>query len=140
MCAHFFSVFLSSLQELHLSLNEYTTIDLPSNKIYPTVKHLSLCGNPIASWNDVVLVGKIFPSLESLIMADTHIASIPEPSTWEHFFPNLQTINFNNVLLNDWKYIERLNCFSKLEDIRLQNLPVVDVSNCFIQVHFKIRK
>lgn len=120
---------MPNLQELHLSLNDYTTIDMPSNKIYPSLKQLFLCGNPISSWDDVILIGKIFPSLESLIMADTHIASLPEPSTWEHFFPHLQIINFNNVLLNDWKDIERLNCFSKLEDIRLQGLPVLDSLN-----------
>lgn len=121
-----------SLQELHLSLNDYTAIDLPSNKIYPSLKQLFLCGNPISSWNDIMLLGRIFPSLELLIMADTHIASIPDPATWEHLFPHLQTINFNNVLLHDWRDIERLNCFSKLEDIRLQGLPVVDVSAlCF---------
>lgn len=117
---------MPNLQELHLSLNDYTSIDMPSNKSYPSLKQLFLCGNPISSWNDIILIGKIFPCLESLIMADTHIAAVPDSSTWEHFFPHLQTINFNNVLLHDWKDIEKLNCFSKLEDIRLQGLPVLD--------------
>lgn len=101
---------------------------MPSNKIFPNLKQLFICGNPISSWNDVILIGKIFPHLESLIMADTRIASIPDPSTWKQFFPHLQTINLNNALLSDWTDIDRLNSFSKLEDVRLQGLPVLEVS------------
>ncbi|XP_035205204.1 tubulin-specific chaperone cofactor E-like protein [Stegodyphus dumicola] len=119
---------MPNIKELHLSLNDYTCIDLPSNKQYTKLKQLFVCGNPISSWNDVILIGKIFPNLESLIMADTRIASVPEPSTWEDVFLHLQIINFNNVLLNDWKDIDRLNHFCKLEDIRLQGIPVLDVS------------
>ncbi|GFS81167.1 tubulin-specific chaperone cofactor E-like protein [Trichonephila clavipes] len=117
---------MPKLQELHLSLNDYSFVDLPSNKQYKNLKQLYICGNPLSTWNDLIVIGKTFPNLESLIMANTHIASIPEPSLWEHIFPNLQTINFNYMLLNDWKDIDRLNHFKKLEDIRLQGIPVLD--------------
>ncbi|KAG8185616.1 hypothetical protein JTE90_026081 [Oedothorax gibbosus] len=117
---------MPNIQELHLSLNDYTFVDLPSNKPYTNLKQLFICGNPFSSWNDVIVIGKTFPNLEALIMADTRITSIPEPSSWQNIFPHLQTINFNNTLLSDWKDIDNLNHFKKLEDVRLQGLPVLD--------------
>ncbi|KAF8764134.1 Tubulin-specific chaperone cofactor E-like [Argiope bruennichi] len=117
---------MPNLQELHLSLNDYSYVDLPSNKQYKNLKQLYICGNQLSSWNDVILIGKTFPNLESLIMANTQITSIPEPSTWENLFPHLQTINFNYMLLRDWKDIDRLNHFKRMEDIRLQGIPVLD--------------
>lgn len=120
-----------SIQELHLSLNDYGCISLPSNVQYPNLKQLYICGNPFSSWNDVVLIGKIFPNLESLVMADTNISSIPDPSSWHHLFAHLQSLNFNNSPLSDWKDIDKLNHFQKLEDVRLLGLPLLDVSIFF---------
>ncbi|XP_015924161.1 tubulin-specific chaperone cofactor E-like protein isoform X2 [Parasteatoda tepidariorum] len=120
---------MPNIQELHLSLNDYRCIDLPSNKQYPNLKQLYICGNPFTSWNDVALIGKIFPNLESLVMADTHISSIPDPPSWHHLFPHLQSLNFNNAPLSDWKDIDKLNHFQKLEDVRLLGISVLDNLN-----------
>ncbi|XP_046489330.1 tubulin-specific chaperone cofactor E-like protein isoform X1 [Neodiprion pinetum] len=70
---------LKNLEELHLSLNEYKTVDLeyekPGNK-NTVVKKLHFTGNPIEIWSEISKLGYVFPSLESLVLAECPIRSL----------------------------------------------------------------
>ena len=70
---------LRNLEELHLSLNEYKTVDvdyqMPENKNV-SVKKLHFTGNPVEVWNEISKLGYIFPNLESLVLAECPIRSL----------------------------------------------------------------
>ncbi|XP_012284979.1 tubulin-specific chaperone cofactor E-like protein [Orussus abietinus] len=70
---------LRNLEELHLSLNEYRTVDLEhhveSNK-NACVKKLHFTGNPIETWCEICKLGYAFPNLESLVLAECPIRSL----------------------------------------------------------------
>ncbi|XP_054706362.1 tubulin-specific chaperone cofactor E-like protein [Uloborus diversus] len=120
---------MPNLQELHLSLNDYTSVGLPPECHYPNLRQLYLCGSRLSSWEDVMRLGEAFPHMECLVAADTPLSRIPEPRGWEDRFPHLQTLNLNNAPLAEWTDVDRLNAFRKLEDVRLQNMPVLEDLN-----------
>ncbi|XP_048266399.1 tubulin-specific chaperone cofactor E-like protein isoform X2 [Bombus affinis] len=70
---------LRNLEELHLSLNEYKTVDLdyqmPENKNV-SVRKLHFTGNPVEIWNEISKLGYVFPNLESLVLAECPIRSL----------------------------------------------------------------
>ncbi|XP_017877620.1 tubulin-specific chaperone cofactor E-like protein isoform X2 [Ceratina calcarata] len=70
---------LRNLEELHLSLNEYKTVDVdhqkPENRNL-SVKKLHFTGNPVEVWNEISKLGYMFPNLESLVLAECPIRSL----------------------------------------------------------------
>ncbi|XP_063993981.1 tubulin-specific chaperone cofactor E-like protein [Diachasmimorpha longicaudata] len=70
---------LANLEELHLSLNEFKTVDLnhknPEN-VNKSLKKLHFTGNPIESWCEISKLGYAFPNLESLVLAECPIRSL----------------------------------------------------------------
>ena len=70
---------LKNLEELHLSLNEYRTVDLdyqdPATKNI-SLKKLHFTGNPVESWGEIFKLGNAFPNLESLVLAECPIRSL----------------------------------------------------------------
>lgn len=70
---------LKNLGELHLSLNEYKTVDLEyekSDNENSSVKKLHFTGNPIEAWSEISKLGYVFPNLESLVLAECPIRSL----------------------------------------------------------------
>ncbi|XP_015587640.1 tubulin-specific chaperone cofactor E-like protein isoform X2 [Cephus cinctus] len=70
---------LQNLEELHLSLNEYKTVDLEYQKEEnrnASIKKLHFTGNPIEIWNEISKLGYVFPNLESLVLAECPIRSL----------------------------------------------------------------
>ncbi|XP_076291188.1 tubulin folding cofactor E like protein mlt [Lasioglossum baleicum] len=70
---------LRNLEELHLSLNEYKTVDIEYQKPEngnASVKKLHFTGNPIEVWNEISKLGHIFPNLESLVLAECPLRSL----------------------------------------------------------------
>lgn len=70
---------LHNLEELHLSLNEYKTVELDHRKPEngnSSVKKLHFTGNPVEVWNEISKLGYVFPSLESLVLAECPIRSL----------------------------------------------------------------
>lgn len=92
---------LPALEELHLSLNEYSYVDLSGQEInqkdrceacarlntvdtpepvHEQLKKLHFSGNPISSWREISKLGYAFPNLESLLVNDCPITSLaPDP-------------------------------------------------------------
>ncbi|XP_076167148.1 tubulin folding cofactor E like protein mlt isoform X2 [Ptiloglossa arizonensis] len=70
---------LRNLEELHLSLNEYKTVDLEHQKSEngnDSVKKLHFTGNPVEVWNEISKLGYVFPNLESLVLAECPLRSL----------------------------------------------------------------
>lgn len=70
---------LKNLDELHLSLNEYRAVDLDYENQETAnfcLKKLHFTGNPIEYWCEVLKLGYVFPSLESLVLAECPIRSL----------------------------------------------------------------
>ncbi|KAJ8683856.1 hypothetical protein QAD02_019648 [Eretmocerus hayati] len=94
---------LRSLEELHLSLNEYKTVELGTDNpdgLHHSLKRLHFTGNPVELWHEVSKLGRAFPSLESLSLAecpirslDTELRHAPSPDNRE----NEDTENMNHI-------------------------------------------
>lgn len=116
---------MPSVVDLHLSLNNYDSINLNQSKCYPNIKFLYLSGNPkLGNWDDVKLLMKTFPSLEGLTMADCNIGCIPQDVI--PFLQNLASINISNWPIESWQCIDRLNQLPKLVKLRCQGIRVLN--------------
>ncbi|KAK9512384.1 hypothetical protein O3M35_000827 [Rhynocoris fuscipes] len=72
---------LPSLEELHLSLNGYSYVELEdlekdTHVVHSGVKTLYFTDNTISSWREVSKLGQAFPSLSCLVLADCPITSL----------------------------------------------------------------
>uniref|UniRef100_A0A3P9P4N4 Tubulin folding cofactor E-like a n=1 Tax=Poecilia reticulata TaxID=8081 RepID=A0A3P9P4N4_POERE len=113
------------LEELFLCLNEYSSVSA-SSVACPTLRLLHITDNSLHDWAEVGKFGSMFPSLDTLIMANNNLASIQDnEDILARLFPNLRRINLNNSGLNRWEDIEKLNFFPKLEEVRLQGIPLL---------------
>lgn len=93
---------LPNLEELHLSLNEYKTVDLVIDKpenCNHTLKKLHFTGNPIEFWHEIAKLGYAFPNLESLVLAECPIRSLDvEEETRPENTENEDTENMNHIV------------------------------------------
>lgn len=84
---------MPNLQELHLSLNNYTSMEMPNT--YPNITRLYISGNPdLSSFDEISNLVSAFPQLEGLTMADCNVSSIP--SSFQSLLPHLQSLNITN--------------------------------------------
>lgn len=91
---------LPALEELHLSLNEYSYVDLsgkevnekdrcescsrlnaePTEVVHEKLKKLHFSGNPVSSWREISKLGYAFPNLETLLVNDCGVTTLePDP-------------------------------------------------------------
>ena len=115
---------MPGVDELHLSLNNYSSVELNCDHKYPNVKNLYISGNPkLSDWKDIKTLMKVFPRLEGLTMADCNISSIPEEAI--SHLPNLESLNITNWPIKSWECIERLNQMPKLTRLRCQGIDIL---------------
>jgi len=65
-----------SLCELHLSLNEYRSVDLPFDWTFPSISAFHFNSNAITQWSQVRRIGRAFPQLESLVITSNLLTDI----------------------------------------------------------------
>lgn len=164
---------LPVLEELHLSLNDYKEVLIDSaelagdpsdncnccdsqassvsqkyKKISPhkALKTLHFTGNPVEKWPEICRLGRIFPCMENLVLADCPIRAIefqenkeqtstPESAASEQdlpqkHFPNLLFLNLSYASINTWEDIDRLATFPKLNNLRVKNWPLWERLEC----------
>ena len=115
---------MPAIDDLHLSLNNYCSVELNPDHQYPNLKYLYLSGNPeLSDWQDIKKLMWTFPCLEGLTMADCNISSIPEEAI--HYLPNLQSLNITNWPIKSWQCLERLNRLPNLSRLRCQGLDIL---------------
>ena len=64
------------IHELHLSLNVYNRVEIEDGQTYPQIKMLHVNGNQLSEWSELSKLGKAFPELETLIMAENPVKTI----------------------------------------------------------------
>ncbi|EAA05315.4 AGAP011141-PA [Anopheles gambiae str. PEST] len=105
------------------------------------VRKLHLTGNYISEWGEICRIGRVFPQLEALVLADCplryvdymdHTKGTESPATScneseeesHKYFQNLKLLNLSNAKIDSWEDIDRLAEFPSLCNVRLQYWPL----------------
>lgn len=116
---------LPDLEELFLCLNDYETVSCPSICCH-SLKLLHITDNNLQDWTEIRKLGAMFPSLDTLVLANNHLNAIEEPDdSLARLFPNLRSISLHKSGLQTWEDIDKLNSFPKLEEVRLLGIPLL---------------
>ncbi|KAH8331746.1 hypothetical protein KR074_010648 [Drosophila pseudoananassae] len=157
---------LPVLQELHLSLNNYRQVLIDAHeaealaeqrlqgmepdteteeekeqrrltKAHPELKTLHFTGNPVEHWQEICRLGRLFPNLEALVLADCPIRSLQaeeaenEAESASHrYFPSLKLLNLSSAQLNSWSAIDQLAKFGQLRNLRVKHWPLWESLEC----------
>jgi hypothetical protein len=131
---------MPQLQELHVSLNDYTTVDLQENITSPSLTVLYLNSNRIESWSEICKLGHAFPNLNSLVMIGNPLSTFSDSLQTEDSvsvtddwplsavsaagtdFVKLKSLNVSETLLGSWHELEILTRFPCLTDVRLNGI------------------
>lgn len=86
----------SRLEELFLCFNEYSTVIVSATPC-PSLRLLHITDNSLQDWSEVRKFGTMFPSLDTLILANNNLNSILDSEdNLRRLFPNLRSINLHN--------------------------------------------
>ncbi|KAH8308744.1 hypothetical protein KR059_001289 [Drosophila kikkawai] len=144
---------LPVLQELHLSLNNYKQVLIDAEeaeqrlqatetpeeterritKAHPALKTLHFTGNPVEHWQEICRLGRLFPNLEALVLADCPIRSLQAEECKEdthRYFPSLRLLNLSSAQLNSWSAIDQLAKFGQLRNLRVKHWPLWESLEC----------
>lgn len=114
---------LPSLQDLHLSLNDFQSVDL-ANKSYPSIRQVYISKNPnLNCWAQIAALLSAFPRLQCLSMSDCNVNTIPDHVP--ELLPCVISLNISNWPLDCWTELERLNHLPKLIELRCQGLRLL---------------
>ena len=122
---------LRNLEELHLSLNEYKTVELGCEKAEnrnTVLKKLHFTGNPVEYWREIAKLGYAFPALESLVLAECPIRSldIEEREFVKDNAENEDTENRNHIVERNGGMCVENGCGGKGEGFFLYFLLMND--------------
>ncbi|XP_071175636.1 tubulin-specific chaperone cofactor E-like protein isoform X2 [Mytilus edulis] len=113
------------VEELHLSLNGYSSVDLHDDFRYPPLSRLYLNGNKIQDWTQMCRLGQCFPNLENLVAMESELMSIMSDVVLKETFPCLKSLNLTKTKLATWEDIEVFREFPVLIDLRIKDLPFI---------------
>ncbi|XP_064542854.1 tubulin-specific chaperone cofactor E-like protein [Drosophila montana] len=182
MCVDALLQNLPVLQELHLSLNNYSAVLLDAaeevehsssscqcvpqteneteteaealaltesccslcrarrklTQAHPALKTLHFTGNPIEHWQEICRLGRLFPSLETLVLAECPIKSLQanaeldsaSASECHKYFPCLKLLNLSCAQLNSWADIDELAKYGQLQNLRVKHWPLWETLEC----------
>lgn len=114
------SKYFTGLIELHLELNNLSTINKDLGSGFNNLKVLYLSNN-MMNWNSIIRFASL-NKLEKLYVENNKIDFI---SIDENEWKNLKFINLNSNCINNWDSIIKLNCFTNLTELRIKNNPVL---------------
>ncbi|KAL3885866.1 hypothetical protein ACJMK2_025897 [Sinanodonta woodiana] len=114
------------LVELHLSLNNYATVDLPSDCQQNSLTRLFLNENKFREWQEIIKLGQAFHSLENMVMINVNIESIVVDGPHCDVFSKLVALNISKTNLGSWEEIDKLDLFPSLQDVRLWDIPFLE--------------
>ena len=117
-----FNIF-NRITELHLSKNNYSDDDLSLSDYqeHQGVRMVHLVSNNIKEWESAEIVGKLFPSLETLIISSNPLDNVT-PSGGH--FKRLQRLNLNDTNVSSWDSLESLLTFPDLKNLSLWHVPI----------------
>lgn len=135
-----------ALTELHLNCNGYKNVlldvcehndhnktlccrnDLLNNDVlayklktpYDKLKTLYFRKNPVKNWSDICQLGRVFPSLETLVLAECHLTHINCVRTFTH----LKNLNLNDIACEQWDTIWQLAQFPAINNLYVRRWPL----------------
>ena len=127
------TVSCSRLTELHLSLNNYETVELPASTCHNSLTKLFINGCKLSQWSDVTKLDRCFPSLEFLNMINSDIQHLEEDCIVDAF-PALKNLNISGNPLESWEEIDKFRKFPALENLRIADVPFLEVKVCCILI------
>lgn len=135
-----------NLKELHLSSNGYRSVlidvlpeenhqEIVSAEPHTAMNILYFQNNPVKKWCDFCRLGRVFPELESLVIANCPVESLECTSKVCVIdngnknrnvcsFKKLNYLNLNDTKLDHWIEIDRLRRFPSLTNLNIQRLPL----------------
>lgn len=128
------------LNELHLNQNGFSKIllDMPSKsdsdddkllytekitrvrRPHENLKTLYFRKNAVRKWSEICRLGRLFPSLECLILSDSSLDEIACSKDFQH----LIHINLNDVKISSWEHIDHLAQFPSLTALHCRRWPL----------------
>ncbi|XP_077985883.1 tubulin-specific chaperone cofactor E-like protein [Glandiceps talaboti] len=114
---------MPQLEEVHLSLNNYETVDL-SGTAHTGVKLLQFNNNGVTDFHQICKLGKMFPNLEYLYLVENNIKKLSGdiPAS----FPCLKCLSLSCNEISSWEELDGINEFPRLSDIRIKSIPFLD--------------
>ncbi|XP_055915695.1 tubulin-specific chaperone cofactor E-like protein [Eupeodes corollae] len=141
--AEYSNLITNSGADNNKSPSESTSSESSSFKKVPAhngVKKLHFTGNPVEDWKEICRLGRVFPNLETLVLAECPLKSIEPISPTDSvkvvaddmnnresphkYFSNLAILNLSSTKINTWEDIDRLAKFPSLRNLRVQNWPL----------------
>lgn len=105
-------MFPCRLEELFLCLNDHSSVSC-SRVACPSLRLLHITDNSLQDWAEVRKLGSMFPSLDTLVMANNNLASIQDnKEVLQRLFPNLRSINLHNSGEVCWLFQSLTESFS----------------------------
>lgn len=117
-----------SVTELHLSLNGYSSVDLPTDFRYQPLTKLFLNSNKIKDWSLVCHLGQCFPNLENLVAMESELTTLISELDLKESFPCLKSFNLSKTKLSSWEDIEVFREFPALIEVRIKDVPFLKVN------------
>ncbi|KAL7677245.1 hypothetical protein ACOME3_003484 [Neoechinorhynchus agilis] len=117
---------LPNVTELSLSMNGIQEIDVSDTFQHKKLEVLNLCDNLVQSGEQVRKLGRAFPNMKELILANNPISRIDQMAIGmcQNIFTQLKKISFNNTNVDDWESIVVLKNFPKLKSVCFRGVPL----------------
>ena len=132
-CKRLIFIFFS-LEELHLSLNNFTNIAADDLPTCPSIHRLYLNENAITDWSHVNKLGKVFPNMKHLVLIGNPLETIE----YDESLANIEMLNLSGTKLKDWSEIEKLRKFPCLKAVRLRKIPFLEVNKNIIPYNLAV--
>ncbi|XP_012946788.1 tubulin-specific chaperone cofactor E-like protein [Aplysia californica] len=121
------------LEELHLSVNEFQSVDFSTGSslstpllTYPSLRKLFFIRNKVFQWSELSKLGSFFPGLQFLMLSETEIETTENGTDIQMCFPSLSVLGLNRTQLKSWEDVEKLRHFPSLTDVRLNGIPFLE--------------
>ncbi|GAV00133.1 hypothetical protein RvY_11024 [Ramazzottius varieornatus] len=124
---------LIGVEELHLSLNAYSTLTSTLTSPRPaestfTVRELHIDSNQLVSWQSLMAIGQMFPALQTLFASQNPLRDLGEADDEELVvsFSVLRKLHVNQIEVEGWEALDKLHCIPRLRDLRLLGTKLWD--------------
>ncbi|KAH3701455.1 hypothetical protein DPMN_076443 [Dreissena polymorpha] len=121
-----------SLQELHLSMNQYSSVEIPSGFCHPTLVRLYMNDCDISDWHNFSKLGQAFPNLVSMTIIDCNIKVLPDEASFTEFSA-LTCLNLSHSNFETWEEIDKFRRFPVLSSLRITGVPFLEETEAFVR-------
>ena len=117
----------SSLEELQICSNQYTTISSEQFDRHDHLKRLYISNNHLKHWKSICALGWLFPGLELLIASNNPLETFRSDDDLQQCFSHLTTLSLDQVQIADWQDLIALTVLPRLQALRIYSAPLLQV-------------